>query len=218
VRRLNLTFHGLGSPPESISESEASVWVDAEDFEGTLDRVVGNGNVRLTFDDGNRSDVDVALPALLERGLTATFFVVALRIGESGYLDQEAIRDLARAGMRIGSHGFAHRDWRALNDDALMDELTVSRRRLEVVAGDSVSRAACPFGSYDRRVLAMLRRTGYERVYTSDGGWTKEGSWLQSRNTLRYSEAATTAERLLRGPGVSDRVMLPLRQAVKRSR
>jgi len=35
--------------------------------------------VQLSFDDGNRSDVGIALPALLERELSATFFVVAGR-------------------------------------------------------------------------------------------------------------------------------------------
>ena len=38
-----------------------------------------------------------------------------------------------------------------------------------------------PFGSYDRRVLARLRRSGVQCAFTSDGGHARPGSWLQNR-------------------------------------
>jgi len=47
-----------------------------------------------------------------------------------------------------------------------------------------VVQAACPFGSYDRRVLRSLRGSGYRRVYTSDRGTTGPGDFLQARNTV----------------------------------
>ena len=218
MKQLNITFHGVGAPPARIPQSEKPVWVDADDFEEALDRIVGHPDVRVTFDDGNHSDVDVALPALLARGLTATFFVVVQRIGEAGYLGREDLRELIRVGMQIGSHGMAHCDWRTLDATALNNEVTLSRRELQALVGVSVSQAACPFGSYDRRVVGHLRRAGYQRVFTSDGGWAKRGAWLQARNTLRNAHAATTTESLLRGPTVSDRLIGPVRQLVKRSR
>jgi peptidoglycan/xylan/chitin deacetylase (PgdA/CDA1 family) len=219
LKQLNITFHGVGAPPGRIPQSEQPVWVDADDFEAALDRIVGHPNVRVTFDDGNDSDVDVALPALLARRLTATFFVVVQRIGEAGYLGREDLRELIREGMQIGSHGMAHCDWRTLDATALNNEVTLSRRELQAVAGGArVWEAACPFGSYDRRVVGHLRRAGYQRVFTSDGGWAKRGAWLQTRNTLRNGHAATTIESLLRGPSVSDRLIGPVRQLVKRSR
>lgn len=213
-----MTFHGLGPPHEHVRPSEAAVWVDATDFEDALERIAAGTGVRVTFDDGNRSDVGVALPMLEARGLSATFFVVARRIGESGFLDRDDLRELARAGMRVGSHGLEHRDWRGLDDSALEDELVLSRRELEAAVGVTVSEAACPFGSYDRRVLRGLRAAGYGRVYTSDGGWSADGRWLQARNTMRAGLAATSTEQLLRGPTLRDRVVGTLREVVKRSR
>ena len=58
----------------------------------------------------------IALPALRERGLTATFFVVAGRLGEPGFLDERGVRALADAGMAIGCHGMRHRPWRGLDE------------------------------------------------------------------------------------------------------
>lgn len=85
-------------------------------FEQVLDAVVGRSDVRLTFDDGNASDVEVALPRLVERSLTAEFFVLAGKLGERGHLNRAAVRSLLDAGMAIGSHGWSHRDWRRIDE------------------------------------------------------------------------------------------------------
>ena len=55
---------------------------------------------------------------------------------------------------------------------------------LEEVVERPVTEAACPFGSYDRRVVAGLRAAGYRRVYTSDRGTTRPDDFLQARNSV----------------------------------
>jgi peptidoglycan/xylan/chitin deacetylase (PgdA/CDA1 family) len=182
-QELILNFHGLGEPPDTIGVAERDVWVPVQWLEAILDAAPREGVV-LTFDDGNVSDVQAVLPALTDRKLAARFFPLTGRIGTAGYLSVEDIAELSGAGMRIGSHGLHHRDWRTLPDAELHDELTLSRRRLgEIVAGE-ITEAACPFGSYDRRVLRALRATGYRRVFTSDGGPHASGAWLSSRTTV----------------------------------
>jgi hypothetical protein len=47
-----------------------------------------------------------------------------------------------------------------------------------------VQEAACPFGSYDRRVLGSLRNLGYERIFTSDEGPALAEALIQPRNTI----------------------------------
>ena len=218
MRRLNLTFHGLGEPPRRVPQAEADFWVGPDDFESALDCVCGREDVHVTFDDGNASDVEIALPELRARGLTATFFVIAGRLGLSGYLDPNGVRDLLHAGMCIGSHGFTHKDWRTLGDDELRGDLAEARRELEMVARGTISEVSCPFGSYDRRVLRRLRQADYGRVYTSDGGWAKANSWLQPRNTLRNGLAAGTVEFLLRAPTAREQLESVLRRTIKRWR
>jgi peptidoglycan/xylan/chitin deacetylase (PgdA/CDA1 family) len=183
-RCINLTFHGVGDPDRALEPGEAEVWVRRRDLRSILDAVDGRDDVRITFDDGNASDLEHALPALAERGLRATFFVVAGRLGTRGFLDAGGVRALADAGMAIGCHGMRHRPWRTLGDAALREELLDARRRLEEIVQRPVAEAGCPFGSYDRRVLARLRRYGYERVYTSDRGRARADAWLQPRNSV----------------------------------
>jgi peptidoglycan/xylan/chitin deacetylase (PgdA/CDA1 family) len=195
-RLINITFHGIGEPGRALDPGEQSLWLGRDRFLSVLDSVAGRGDVNITFDDGNASDVELALPALRERGLTATFFVVAGRLRTHGFLDADGVRRLASAGMTIGCHGMRHRPWRGLDDRALREELGAARRVLEDVVAGPLTRAACPFGGYDRRVLRALRACGYRAVYTSDGGTTRSGAWVQARTTVRATD----------GPGLLARI------------
>ena len=183
-RSINLTFHGIGQPPRALDPGEENVWVAHDRFVAILDSVAGRDDVRITFDDGNASDVDQALPALVQRDLNATFFVVAGRLGEPTFLDAAGVGELSRAGMGIGCHGMRHRPWRGLSDTELHEEHVEAKAMLEQIVERPVTEAACPFGSYDRRVLRSLRRSGYRRVYTSDRGTTGPEHFLQARNTI----------------------------------
>jgi len=204
---INLTVHGIGPPVRPFEPGEAETWVTVEQFEQVLDAVAGRPDVRLTFDDGNASDVEIALPRLRERGLVAEFFVLAGRLGEPGRLDADGVRELVAAGMPVGSHGWAHRDWRRLDPGEASEELRDAHRVLGELTGRPVTRVAIPFGSYDRHVLRRLRLAGVTRAYTSDGGRARPGSWLQARTSLRHDIDAAWTRRIL------DERPSPLRRA-----
>ncbi len=185
-----INFHGIGVPPPGIDKGELDFWWDEHAFLAALDRVsisAGDYPVLITFDDGNESDLDIALPALLERNLTASFFVCAGRVETRGYLSASAIRQLLREGMRIGSHGMHHLDWSKLDDARLQIEIVDAKRKLEDICGCEIDEASIPFGRYDRRVLRKLRTEGYSRVYTSGRGVATRDAWLKPRNTLDRS-------------------------------
>lgn len=214
-----LTFHGVGKKPRALDSGEDRVWLDAGRFRSVLDAVGSRSDVSLSFDDGNLSDVETALPLLIERGLTAMFFPCAGRLGEPQFLAPDQVRELFSAGMSIGSHGWSHRPWRRLPDEDLDVEIRGARKRLEDVIGQPVRTASCPFGAYDRRVLGVLRSEGYERVYTSDGGHAQIGEWLTPRMTvLAQHEATDVVELMDQHVPLSARLARSARLAVKRWR
>jgi peptidoglycan/xylan/chitin deacetylase (PgdA/CDA1 family) len=180
-----------------LDPGEAEVWATREEFLSVLNTVTERAEIRISFDDGNLSDLELALPALRDRGLGATFFVVAGRVGTPGFLDEDGVRTLAAAGMGIGCHGMRHRPWQGLDERILRAELVDARRLLEDIVERPVTTVACPFGSYDRRVLRMLRRCDYERVYTSDGGTTRAHRWIQARNTFHRGDGGAVFDRIL---------------------
>ncbi|HKN93582.1 MAG TPA: polysaccharide deacetylase family protein [Thermoleophilaceae bacterium] len=190
----------------AVEPEEEAVWLEAHDFSSVLDAIAGNPSVRLTFDDGNYSDVEFALGELTRRGLQATFFVVAGRIGAPGFLSKTDLLQLVDAGMNVGSHGYRHRSWRQTTDDELAEELVTARDAIADATGRPVTEAACPFGAYDARVLRALRLAGYSRVFTSDGGAARPDSWLQPRTTLSRGSNASSVARILRERSGADAV------------
>ncbi len=222
---VNVNVHGVGPlPSRPLDDGEDQVWISVEQLEGLLDAAVGRRDVTITFDDGNRSDLELGLPRLLERGLKARFYVCAGLLGEPGRLDEADVRELLRAGMVIGSHGWAHRDWRSLDwgprgATAVEEEMVRARQRLGRLTGTEVTEVAVPFGSYDRHVVRALRRTGVTRMYTSDGGWARSGAWLQARTSIRADDGADFPSRVMADrPGLRRRARGRAAQLAKRLR
>src|SRR6476660_3636004 len=145
---VNLTVHGIGTPPRLLDPGEERTWVSVEQFERVVDVAADRDDVRLTFDDGNASDLEVALPRLLERGLTAEFFLAAGLLDQPGRITADGVGELLKAGMLIGSHGWAHRDWRRLDDRQAVEEIDDARSMLAGLTNRQVSRVSIPFGSY----------------------------------------------------------------------
>jgi peptidoglycan/xylan/chitin deacetylase (PgdA/CDA1 family) len=195
---LNLNFHGIGRPiGRDFGEGEREVWVSPETFSATLDACVGRSDVHLSFDDGNWTDLELALPALQQRALEATFFIVPSWLGEPGFLSKQDLKELAAAGMPIGNHGLQHHDWTTLDPDKLEYEIGQGRRLLEELTGGEVHAVAIPFGAYNDSVLDTLRRQAYQFVYTSDGGTADSQAWLQPREHLRAAHTSAEIAALL---------------------
>jgi peptidoglycan/xylan/chitin deacetylase (PgdA/CDA1 family) len=190
--RVNICFHGVGTPGRVLESGESRYWITADTFHRVLDTVMDRNDVSLSFDDGNLSDIELGLPALLDRGLHATFFVLAGRLGVPGSLDVDSVRELSRNGMRVGTHGMDHVAWRGLDAAAARRELVEAREGIQGAVGVVVDQAALPLGRYDRQLLVRLRRLGYRRVHTSDRRWAREGRWLQPRFSVRDQDTAAT--------------------------
>ena len=214
-----LNFHGVGPLVREVDAGEHDCWLDTEHFEAILDRIRGNGQVLTTFDDGNLSDYEIALPALLKRGMNAQFFICTGRLGKPTFLDASHLREMHSKGMGIGSHGVNHQPWRKLGLAELREETAGSREILSSICGESIGTAACPFGSYDRRVLKALRGAGYRSVFTSDGGHCAANGWLLARNTMKRSLSMDQLDLILnRSARPSRRLIHGIRTALKRFR
>jgi peptidoglycan/xylan/chitin deacetylase (PgdA/CDA1 family) len=202
ARIVTVNFHGIGAPERALEPGEAPYWIGAERFAGIVERIAAHparDRIRVTFDDGNRSDRTIALPCLQARGIPADVFVLTGRIGTPGALDEGDIAALDAAGIGIGSHGIDHRDWSALDPAALEREVAGSKAALEALLGRPVTAAAVPFGRYDAGVLRALRRAGYGAVWTSDGGPADEGAFLRPRTSIRRDMTDAEIDAILDG-------------------
>ena len=118
--------------------------------------------------------------------------------------------------MPIGTHGMSHRSWRDMSPSESRVELVEARDALTEVTGQPVVEAAMPLGMYDRRVLADLRRHGYERVFTSDQAASRADAWLQPRFSVTRSDtAASVRHGMLSRPPLVQRTERRVAQLVK---
>ncbi|MGX7678049.1 polysaccharide deacetylase family protein [Jatrophihabitans sp. DSM 45814] len=189
---VNLCFHGIGVPQRDLEPGEGAYWITESVFSDVLDLVADRPQVRISFDDGNASDFEIGLPALLARGLKGSFFPLSQRIDQPGSTTGEHLRDMVDAGMTIGTHGMRHLPWPNMSERELDDELVAARAVISDAAGVAIETAACPLGRYDRRVLGRLRKLGYRRVFTSDRARARSDSWLQPRYSIRENDDAAT--------------------------
>jgi peptidoglycan/xylan/chitin deacetylase (PgdA/CDA1 family) len=129
------------------------------------------GLVGITFDDGYASVLDAALPRLRRHGFGATAFVISDRLGGSNdwdegprfpLLGQEGVRELAAAGIEIGSHSATHPRLAGLGSRQLTDEISCSRSRLAGLLGADVRGFAYPYGSMDATARRAVRDAGYD--------------------------------------------------------
>ena len=219
MSQLILNFHGTGPVTKVLDPEEFECWLETDFLESVFDLVCGQRHVRLTVDDGNLSDIEVILPALLRRGLQATFFVCSGRLDRPSFLSRSHIRELRANGMQIGSHGVDHVSWRHLSQSRLRAELEDSKEVLEEVCGTRIDSAACPLGAYDRHVIHGLRRAGYRQIYTSDDGYCADHDWIRARKTVIRTTNLDDLHRLVhQGVGAWKQSLISARKLIKRFR
>jgi peptidoglycan/xylan/chitin deacetylase (PgdA/CDA1 family) len=131
----------------------------------------GAGLVGLTFDDGYADFASYALPVLKRHGFSATVYVIAGRMGGDNEWDPEGprkplltsqqVRQVADAGIEIGSHGLRHVSLPKAPEGALAGEIDGSRRTLQDVSGQDVPGFCYPYGDIDAAVVEGVRAAGY---------------------------------------------------------
>jgi peptidoglycan/xylan/chitin deacetylase (PgdA/CDA1 family) len=132
----------------------------------------GRNLVGLTFDDGYADFAEYAVGILAGHGFTATVFVLAGRLGGENVWDtagprkpllsEPGVRQLARAGFEIGSHGWHHLSLREAPVETVAAEISDSRAVLQSVSGQSVTGFCYPYGHVSAESITRVREAGYE--------------------------------------------------------
>jgi peptidoglycan/xylan/chitin deacetylase (PgdA/CDA1 family) len=133
------------------------------------------GLVGITFDDGYDNLAETALPELLRHGFTATMFIISGLLGGTNEWDgapvwrlvsADQVRELAAAGMEIGSHSTTHLSLTGVNANQLEAQVRESRASLGELIGAPIRGFAYPYGSMDTPARHAVRDAGYDYACT----------------------------------------------------
>lgn len=123
--------------------------------------------VAITFDDGYRDNLTVALPILEKYGLPLTLFVVAGFVDRDGYLSATELREMSQhPSVTIGSHGLGHRHFTRLTKEEAQFELMQSRRVLEDIIAAPVDLLAWPYGECSPELEKLSAEAGYRASWS----------------------------------------------------
>jgi peptidoglycan/xylan/chitin deacetylase (PgdA/CDA1 family) len=175
--------------------------------------------VLITFDDGYRDNLLNAAPVLRKHGYPAVQFVPIAYVGDrlplpheersaahgllNPTVDWDEIAELENLGVRIESHGIAHRPLADLELDEAAREITISKLRLEEKLGRPVRAFSYVKGSeahYKQVHVSLVRQAGYDVAFTAVSGANSPSSdplQLRRYNVEPYS--SRTFELVLAG-------------------
>ena len=195
-----LTYHRFGDSPydpfcvprgcfdrqmQWLAENRLAV--SLADVEAFLagEKVLPDGAVLVTVDDGFRSVHTRMLPVLREYGIPAVAYVTPGLIRETSksrepaedepepYLSWDELDSLVSGGMVIGSHGWTHRSLGRMGPAEVHDEAARSREVLQHRLGRRVASIAYPYGTradYNHMTGNVLAEAGYTTAFTSRHG------------------------------------------------
>jgi peptidoglycan/xylan/chitin deacetylase (PgdA/CDA1 family) len=163
-------------------------------LQGTPARL--NSGWALTFDDGGSNGLAVAAE-LARRRWRAHFFITTAVIGEPGFLDRDAIRELDEMGHVIGSHSATHPiGMYALPHDELVREWTDSAAELADIVGKPIRTASVPGGDYRSNVARAASHARIEVLFTSEPvrrAHLERGCLILGRYSIRRHTSAREA-------------------------
>jgi peptidoglycan/xylan/chitin deacetylase (PgdA/CDA1 family) len=149
----------------------------------------------ITFDDGWKSQYEVAWPIMKKFGYTFTMFiytegVAGASLGGGQAITWEMLADMRDNGIDIEAHSATHQDLReghtvmiiepggkrtkkkltgAEYEQWIQNEVVGCKQLLEQRLGIKINCFAVPFGNYNERVKEIARNAGYEAMFTVYG-------------------------------------------------
>lgn len=192
-----LGYHKIGEPPggwytwnyvpakvfethlQYLKDEQWTV-INEEQFLAGLDEpgTLPEKAVLITFDDGYKSNLQIALPILQQFSYPAIVFVPTAFVGSYNAFDAdifyepkedictwEELTELVRNNISIQSHGVFHKHFSTLTYDEQLLEISQSKQLIESYLKEDVNIFSFPYGdngSNPDRINSALKSAGYK--------------------------------------------------------
>ena len=177
---VNLTkMYGKGNEPSAEKFNDFIESFDEhiknpsnKEFSKALSRYVfnkkeeGGGKKRplvcITIDDGTETDYSVFYPELMQRGMVATSYIIGSRIGTSGYITVEQMKEMKINGWGIEGHTYEHKRLTEETDEEVRRQIVENDNFFDSIDLPKPNHIALPYGVVSesgRSIIAEYRKT-----------------------------------------------------------
>ncbi len=144
-----------------------------------------NKKIALTFDDGpDDYYTDEVIDILDNYQIPANFYFIGEKVTEY----PEVVIRAYKEGHEIGNHSWSHANFRDLDEDELLDELSKTEEEIYQLTGELTAQFRPPYGAIDYEDLPILYEQGYDVVNWSvdTRDWLDKHPDLFHLNTIPY--------------------------------
>lgn len=128
--------------------------------------------VVITFDDGRKDNYQYAYPILKKyRFPVIIFLAVNLVNNRPDFLSWGDVREMSKDNISFGAHTKNHIHLSSIeSDETLWDEIAGSKEVIEKNTNVPVEYFSYPYGAFNWKVKAMVKRAGYKGACTTNIG------------------------------------------------
>ena len=130
----------------------------------------------------NTSNVYKILDILNEFDVCATFFLGGCWADDN----VDCVREIAKNGHEIGSHGYFHKDHSVMTYRQNYDEISPSIKLLNAILGSDISLFAPPSGAFNENTLSACSMLGVKAIM-----WSRDTIDWRDSDTKLICERAT---------------------------
>lgn len=153
--------------------------------------------IALTFDDGYEDAFTQAFPALQQRGMVATFYIITNSVGHPMYMNWDQIRIMRAAGMEIGAHTKGHPDLTTLSVDQARDEIAGSKVIIEAELGEPIRSFCYPAGRFSGNIVNLVKEAGFTNATTTMSDLPQSGDFMLPRLRVEGSYSLATFQSIV---------------------
>lgn len=171
-----------------------------------MDKPLPDKAILITFDDGFATVYENAAPIMKKYGMKGNVYLPTKYVeeNEKHFMTWEMLKELCDSGQfSVAAHTHTHVDIRTLDATNMKEEMGTSNRLLRERIGIETKSFCMPYGKYDKKSIALLKRIGgYRYLFTSFYGHANErnlGTALIPRIGISNDDSMEVFQKKLEG-------------------
>lgn len=185
-----LMYHHIEPIDKAKSEGHAQLTVDSGVFDQQMKYLVDNGYrtisagdladalikhtgipgkpIIITIDDGYSDNYYYAFPIAKKYNIILNLMIPTGLIGNNGYMTWDNLKEMNGSGLvYMYDHTWSHYSLPIGNDIKDEEEIMTAKKQLEENLGKEVKIFAYPYGSYDLRIINILKKNGFIAAFST---------------------------------------------------